>query len=120
MSFQIAASQAFKKGMAEANPVILEPIMDVEIFVPDDNAGDVMGEVTSRRGRPMGMETLGKGTTKVLAQVPLAEMLDFANKLNSITSVRGYFTMKFAGYQETPSDVQQKVIVEREREQENG
>lgn len=120
MSFQIAASQAFKKGMAEANPVILEPIMDVEIFVPDDNAGDVMGEVTSRRGRPMGMETLGKGTTKVLAQVPLAEMLDFANKLNSITSGRGYFTMKFAGYQETPSDVQQKVIVEREREQENG
>lgn len=119
MSFQIAASQAFKKGMAEANPVILEPIMDVEIFVPDDNAGDVMGEVTSRRGRPMGMETLGKGTTKVLAQVPLAEMLDFANKLNSITSGRGYFTMKFAGYLETPSDVQQKVIVEREREQEN-
>jgi len=120
MSFQIAASQAFKKGMAEANPVILEPIMDVEIFVPDDNAGDVMGEVTSRRGRPMGMETLGKGTTKVLAQVPLAEMLDFANKLNSITSGRGYFTMKFAGYQETPPDVQQKVIFEREREQENG
>ncbi|AKI96950.1 elongation factor G [Kosmotoga pacifica] len=116
MSFQIAASQAFKKGMQEANPVILEPIMDVEIFVPDENAGDVMGEVTSRRGRPMGMESVGKGLSKVMAQVPLSEMLDFSSKLSSITSGRGYFTMKFSGYQETPPDVQQKVIVERQRE----
>ncbi|MBO8165653.1 MAG: elongation factor G [Thermotogae bacterium] len=116
MSFQIAASQAFKKGMQEANPVILEPIMDVEIFVPDENAGDVMGEVTSRRGRPMGMESVGKGISKVIAQVPLSEMLDFSSKLSSITSGRGYFTMKFAGYQETPPDIQQKVIVERQRE----
>jgi elongation factor G len=116
MSFQIAARQAFKNGMADASPVILEPLMDVEVFVPDEATGDIMGEITSRRGRPMGMEPQGKGTSKVVAQVPLAEMLDFANKLSSITSGRGYFTMKFNSYQETPPDVQQKVIVERQRE----
>lgn len=116
MSFQIAARQAFKNGMAEASPVILEPLMDVEVFVPDETAGDIMGEITSRRGRPMGMESQGRGSSKVVAQVPLAEMLDFANKLSSITSGRGYFTMKFNSYQETPPDVQQKIIVERERE----
>ena len=116
MSFQIAARQAFKNGMAEANPVILEPLMDVDVFVPEEATGDIMGEITSRRGRPMGMEPQGKGTSKVVAQVPLAEMLDFANKLSSITSGRGYFTMKFNSYQETPPDVQQKIIVERQRE----
>jgi len=116
MSFQIAARQAFKNGMTDANPVILEPIMDIEVFVPDEATGDIMGEITSRRGRPMGMEPQGKGTSKVVAQAPLAEMLDFANKLSSITSGRGYFTMKFNGYQETPPDVQQKIVVERQRE----
>jgi elongation factor G len=118
MSFQVAAIHAFKDGMKKADPVILEPIMEAEIFVPDDNAGDVMGEVTSRRGRPLGMEPQGKGLSKISAQVPLSEMLDFSSKLNSLTSGRGYFTMKFSGYQETPSDVQEKIIVEREREEE--
>ncbi len=116
MSFQIAARQAFKNGMGEANPVILEPLMDVDVFVPEEATGDIMGEITSRRGRPMGMEPQGKGTSKVVAQVPLAEMLDFANKLSSITSGRGYFTMRFNSYQETPPDVQQKIILERQRE----
>ncbi len=116
MSFQIAGLHAFKNGMKDADPVILEPVMEVAVFAPDDRAGDVMGEITSRRGRPMGMEPAGKGISRVMAQVPLAEMLDFSNKLSSITSGRGYFTMKFSGYQEAPHDVQQKIIVERQRE----
>ena len=116
MSFQIAGRQAFKKGSKEASPVILEPIMNVEVFVPDDNTGDVMGDISSRRGRPLGMEPQGKGYTKVMAQVPLAEMLDYSAKINAMTSGRGYFTMKFDSYSETPSDVQAKIISERERE----
>ncbi len=118
ISFQIAAIQAFKKGMEQANPVILEPIMDVEVFVPDENAGDVMGEISGRRGRPLGMEPAGKGMTKIKAEVPLAEMLDFSNRLSSITSGRGYFTMRFLKYQEVPPNIQEKIIEERKREME--
>ncbi len=116
ISFQIAAIQAFRKGMEEASPVILEPIMDVEVFVPDENAGDATGEITARRGRPLGMEPAGKGMTKIRAEVPLAEMLDFSNKLSSVTSGRGYFTMRFLKYQEVPPNIQEKIIEERKRE----
>ncbi|MCD6450610.1 MAG: elongation factor G [Thermotogaceae bacterium] len=116
ISFQIAAIQAFKKGMEAANPVILEPIMEVEVFVPDENAGDVTGEISGRRGRPLGMEPAGKGLTKIKAEVPLAEMLDFSSKLSSITSGRGYFTMRFLKYQEVPPNIQEKIIEERKRE----
>jgi len=116
ISFQIAAIQAFKKGMEAAKPVILEPIMEVEVFVPEENAGDVMGEISSRRGRPLGMEPSGKGMVKVKAEVPLAEMLDFSNKLSSITSGRGYFTMKFQRYEIVPPNIQEKIIEERRRE----
>ncbi len=118
ISFQIAAIQAFKKGMEAANPVILEPIMEVEVFVPDENAGDVTGEISGRRGRPLGMEPAGKGMTKIKAEVPLAEMLDFSNRLSSITSGRGYFTMRFLKYQEVPPNIQEKIIEERRREME--
>ncbi|MDI3517190.1 MAG: elongation factor [Thermotogota bacterium] len=117
ISFQIAAIQAFKKGMEAANPVILEPIMEVEIFVPNESTGDVMGDITSRRGRPMGMESVGRGVDKIVAQVPLAELLDFSARLSAITSGRGYFTMKFSHYQEVPPDVQQKIVAERKREE---
>ncbi|RKX54532.1 MAG: elongation factor G [Thermotoga sp.] len=118
ISFQIAAIQAFKKGMEQADPVILEPIMEVEIFVPDENAGDIMGEVTSRRGRPMGMEPAGKGTQKIKAEVPLAELLDFSSKLGSITSGKGYFTMRFSRYEIVPPQIQERIIAERKREME--
>ncbi|SHH15949.1 elongation factor G [Thermosipho atlanticus] len=116
ISFQIAAIQAFRKAFEQARPVLLEPIMEVEVFVPDENAGDVMGEISSRRGRPLGMEPAGKGTTKVMAEVPLAEMLDFSGRLSSITSGRGYFTMKFLKYDIVPPNVQEKIIQERKRE----
>jgi len=116
MAFQIAARQAFKKGMLEAKPVLLEPVMDVEVHTPDENSGDVMGEITSRRGRPMGMEAGSKGYQIVKATVPYAEMLDFSNQLSSITSGKGFFTMKFAHYAEVPSNEQDKIIAERLRE----
>ncbi|KAF2958771.1 elongation factor G [Thermotoga sp. Ku-13t] len=119
IAFQIAAIQAFRKGMEEARPVILEPIMEVEIFCPDEVAGDVMGEVTSRRGRPQGMEPAGRGMSKIKAEVPLAEMLDFSGRLSGITSGRGYFTMKFLRYQEVPPNIQEKIIQERKQEQQN-
>lgn len=119
IAFQIAAIQAFRKGMEDARPVILEPIMEVEIFCPDEVAGDVMGEVTSRRGRPQGMEPAGRGMSKIKAEVPLAEMLDFSGRLSGITSGRGYFTMKFLKYQEVPPNIQEKIIQERKQEQQN-
>jgi len=116
MAFQIAARQAFKKGMQEAKPVLLEPVMDVEVHTPDENSGDVMGEITSRRGRPMGMEAGSKGFQVVKATVPYSEMLDFSNQLSSITSGKGFFTMQFAHYAEVPSNEQDKIIAERKRE----
>ncbi|HCF37918.1 MAG TPA: elongation factor G, partial [Thermosipho africanus] len=116
ISFQIAAIQAFRKAFEQAKPVLLEPVMEVSVFVPDENAGDVMGEISSRRGRPHGMEPAGKGITKITAEVPLAEMLDFSGRLSSITSGRGYFTMKFSKYDIVPPNVQEKIIQERKRE----
>ncbi len=116
MAFQIAAIQAFKKGMDLATPVLLEPIMEVEVSVPDENAGDAMGEITSRRGRPLGMEPGSKGYQVVKAKVPFSEMLDFSNKLSSLTSGKGYFTMKFSEYSEVPGNIQEKIIAERKRE----
>ena len=116
MAFQIAARQAFKKGMQDAKPVLLEPVMDVEVHTPEENSGDVMGEITSRRGRPMGMEAGSKGYQVVKATMPYAEMLDFSNQLSSITSGKGYFTMQFAHYAEVPSNEQDKIIAERKRE----
>ncbi len=119
ISFQIAAIQAFRKGMEDARPVILEPIMEVEVFCPDEVAGDVIGDITARRGRPQGMESVGRGTSKIKAEVPLAEMLDFSGRLSGITSGRGYFTMKFLKYQEVPANIQEKIVQERKQEKQN-
>lgn len=119
ISFQIAAIQAFRKGMEDAKPVLLEPIMEVEIFCPDEVAGDVIGEVTSRRGRPQGMESISRGMSKVKAEVPLAEMLDFSGRLSGITSGRGYFTMKFVRYQEVPPNIQEKIVQEKKQGSQN-
>ncbi|KAF2956048.1 elongation factor G [Marinitoga sp. 38H-ov] len=116
IAFQIAARQAFKDGMNNANPVILEPVMKVEVYTPTEYTGDVMGEISAKRGRPMGMQSVGRGMDKIEAEIPLAEMLDFSPRLSSITSGKGYFTMKFSTYQEVTPDIQQKIIQERERE----
>lgn len=115
IAFKIASSMAFKKGMKEAKPTILEPIMNVEVYTPEANMGDVMGALNSRRGKVLGMEQ--KGNMQVIrAQVPMAEMLDFEPTLTSITGGRGSFLMEFSHYEEVPQQLQSKIIDEAIRE----
>ena len=109
MAFKIAGSMAFKKAFAEADPVLLEPIMKLEISVPDESMGDVIGDMTSRRGRVGGMDPAG-GTTTIHVEVPLAEVLTYAPDLNSMTGGRGDYQMSLLRYEEVPAHVAQQVI----------
>lgn len=111
MAFKIAASMAFKKGFAEAKPALLEPVVNVEVTVPDEYMGDVIGDMNKKRGRILGMEPRG-GQQVVKAQVPKAEMFQYAIDLRSMTQGRGDFTMEFSHYEEVPSNVQEKVVAE--------
>ncbi len=110
VSFKIAASLAFKKGIVEAKPVLLEPIMHLEIVVPDDYMGDVMGDLNKRRGKILGMEPLQTGGQKILAEAPQSELFDYALGLRSMTQGRGHFEMTFARYDEMPKQLADKVI----------
>ncbi len=109
MAFKIAGRKAFKECAAKCKAILLEPIMQVEVYAPEDNLGDVMGDLNSRRGRVQGMDS-EDGTTTVRAQVPLAEMLTYAPTLRSITQGRGDFHMEFAEYAEVPKQLQDKII----------
>ncbi len=109
MAFKIAGSLAFKQAAAEADPVLLEPIMQMTIAVPEQVVGDVIGDLNSRRGRPLGMEPKGSAT-EVKAEVPMAEVLDYAPDLRAITGGRGDYTMVFERYEEIPGHLAQKVI----------
>ena len=109
MPFKIAAHMAFNKGVAEAGPVLLEPINHVEIYVPESYMGDIIGDLNKKRGRILGMEKVGR-YQRVTAEAPLAEMFKYATDLRSITQARGYFTMKFAKYEEVPGPIASKVI----------
>jgi elongation factor G len=109
MAFKIAGSLAFKKAIAEANPVLLEPIMDVTVTTPDECMGDIMGDLNSRRGRVLGVDTKGKNQI-INAQVPMAEFLTYAPDLNSMTGGRGIFTMEFARYDEVPAQIAEKLL----------
>lgn len=115
ISFKIAASQAFKKGFKDASPVILEPIYDVEVVFPDEFMGAVSGDISSRRGRIMGMDVYGK-LQKITCQMPLSEMNDYSTKLRSLTQGRGYYDRKFSHYEDVPKDVEVKIIAEYEKE----
>ena len=117
MSFKLATRLSFKKGIMDANPVLLEPVMDVEVTVPDQFMGDVMGDFNSRRGRIMGMEGHGK-LQVVKAQVPLAEMFRYAIILRSMTSGEGSFSMEYSHYEEVPGDIAKKVIAAHKKEDE--
>jgi len=117
MAFKIAASMAFKKGIKEASPVLLEPIMNVEVVVPEEYLGDVMGDFNSRRGKIMGIDSRGR-LQVVKAQVPLAEMFRYAIILRSMTSGRGNFTMEFSHYEEVPHDIAKKIIAQAQVEEE--
>lgn len=117
MAFKIAASLAFKKVAASASPVILEPIMNIDVFVPDDTTGAVIGDLNSRRGRIVNVEPQVNGQ-HIRAQVPMSEVLKYAPDLRSITGGRGTFTIEFSHYEELPSYLAEKVIAEHKKAQE--
>ncbi|MGI6629031.1 MAG: elongation factor G [Bacillota bacterium] len=117
MAFKIAASLAFRKACEQAKPVLLEPIMDVEIKVPDQFMGDIMGDLNSKRGRILGMEKDGN-MQLIKANVPLSEMYRYAIDLKSITQGRGSFTMEFARYEEVPASLAEKIIAQAKAEKE--
>ena len=110
VSFKIAASLAFKKGIVAANPCLLEPIMKLEITVPEKYTGDVMGDMNKRRGRIQGMEPTDNGKTKLLAEAPQSEPFDYAIVLRAMTQARGTFTVEFSKYEELPAHLAEKVI----------
>ncbi|MBL7070456.1 MAG: elongation factor G [Candidatus Omnitrophica bacterium] len=119
MAFKIAGSMAFKKGIQQASPVLLEPLMDIEVVVPDDSMGTITGDVNSRRGRIMGIEP--KGANQVIkAQIPLAELLKYATELRSLTGGRGSYSMKFSHYEEVPNKVAQVIIDQYQKTKEEG
>ena len=117
MAFKIAGSIAFKKGVLQATPGLLEPIMMAEVAVPDECMGDVIGDLNSKRGRVLGVEAKGKGQT-IKTQVPLAEMLEYATQLKAITGDRGDYTMEFSHYEELPQHLKERVIAESKKEKE--
>ncbi|MCB2306684.1 elongation factor G [Clostridium estertheticum] len=112
MAFKVAGSMAFKNGMAKADPVLLEPIMRVEVTVPEEYMGDVMGDINSRRGRIEGMEA-ESGAQVIRAMVPLSEMFGYSTTLRSRTQGRGVYSMEFAAYEPVPKSIQEQVIGEK-------
>jgi elongation factor G len=109
LAFKLAGAMAFKEAMAEADPVLLEPIVKLLVSCPDDVVGDVIGDLNSRRGRPLGMEAKGQ-VAEIRAEVPMAEVLDFAPDLRSISGGRAEFTMEFERYEEMPAHLAAKVV----------
>ena len=109
MAFKIAASMALKEAKNKCKPVLLEPIMKVQVIVPDEYLGNVMGDITSRRGRPMGQESRGNAIA-IDAMVPLAEMFGYVTSLRSNTQGRGQFTMVFDHYEEVPKNIQDDIV----------
>ena len=118
MAFKIAASLAFKKGIVEAKPILLEPVMHVEVLVPDEYMGDVMGDMNKRRGKILGMEPQAGGGQKVIAEAPQAEMFKYAITLRSMTQARGSFTMNFERYEEVPAHLTEKIVAEAHQDEE--
>lgn len=119
MAFKTAAKIAFKNGMAQASPVILEPIGELKVYMPDINLGDIMGDITKRRGRVLGMGAADEPMMQELvAEVPMAEMGDFSTTLRSVTAGRGYFSLTFSRYEDAPANVAQKVIEDAKRDAE--
>jgi elongation factor G len=109
MAFKIAGSMAFKEAARKASPVILEPIMEVEVITPEDYMGDVMGDLSSRRGKIEGM-TSRSDAQVIKASVPLSDMFGYATVLRSMTQGRAIYSMQFARYEEAPRHVQEQII----------
>ncbi len=117
MAFKVAASLAYKKGLAEANPVLLEPIMHAEVIIPDEYMGDIIGDMNRRRGRILGMNPVD-GQQQVVAEVPMSEMTKYATDLRSMTQARGTFALTFERYEELPAQMAAKVIEKYKKEKE--
>jgi elongation factor G len=116
MAFKIAGSMGFKKGFMQCQPTLLEPIVNIDIEVPDEYTGDIIGDFNSRRGRVLGMDKKGRNSL-IKGQVPLAEILDYAPNLTSITSGRGTFSYEVSHYEEVPGNLQEKIIAESKKEE---
>jgi len=119
IAFRLAGQLAFKKGIPEAGPVLLEPIMSVTITVPEEYMGDVLGDLNTKRARVQGMEQQ-RGNSIVTAQAPLAEMQRYATDLRSITQGRGIFSMEFSHYEEVPGHLVESIVAETKQEAEKG
>jgi elongation factor G len=117
MAFKVAGSMAWKSAYEQADPVLLEPIMELEVTTPEDAVGAVNGDLNSRRGRLQGMEPKG-GMTTIRAEVPMAEILTYSQALTSMTGGRGDYHMSFLRYEEVPAHIAQKVIAEAKKERE--
>ena len=113
MAFKVAATQAFKKGFMEAHPVLLEPIAQLKVVVPDSYTGDIMGDLNKRRGRVMGMNPLDNGNQEIVADIPYLELYGYNTQLRSMTSGSGTFSYEFSRYEQAPDDVAKKQIEER-------
>jgi elongation factor G len=116
MAFKISGSMAFKDGMAKADPILMEPIMKVDVTVPDQYLGDVMGNLSSRRGSVSGIELIN-GIQNIRADVPLSEMFGYSTDLRSLSQGRGNFSMQFSHYDELPRSLAEKVIGERAKKE---
>ena len=117
MAFKTATIQAFKKGILEASPVLLEPIANLKVTVPDENTGDVMGDLNKRRGRVMGMNPVGNGKQVIEAEIPMTGVFGYCTVLRSMTAGRGSYEYEFVRYEQAPSDVQEKEIANRQAEE---
>lgn len=118
MSFKMAATQAYRKGMKDAAPVLLEPIYHIDIVIPEEYMGDIMGDLNKKRGRIMGMEPASGNKQRILAEAPLSEMFKYATELRSMTQARGEFSMEFVRYEEAPIPTAEKVIADAQKEKE--
>lgn len=116
VAFISAAKMAYKKAMPDAQPVLLEPVYTVNIYIPDKHMGDIIGDITKRRGRILGMNQMPKGIQEVNAEVPYAELFSYATDLRSMTQARGYFNMEFVRYEEVPSNIAIKIIAEAKKD----
>ena len=115
MAFKIAANLAYKAGMEQASPVILEPIGHLKVYVPDGYTGDIIGDINKRRGQMLGMEPVGDGITMIEGEVPMAEMHSYSSDLRSMTQARGNFEFEFDRYQEAPANITEKIIAEQNK-----
>ena len=114
LSFKMAGSMGFRQAFEKAGPILLEPLYNVTVYTPDEYMGDIMGDLSQRRGRPQGMDSKG-GSSVIKATVPLSEMLNYAPALRSMTQGRASFQMEFSHYEEAPRPIQEKIIAEAKK-----